>query len=109
MLCDGEWVDLADSDVDVTIGPWSTIFHDLAHAECVAHIGDISTRDRLWSRAMLAGAKRLEPTVSWEEIRLRPSAIAESVIEEINSAISSRSRKHQLFSWSYVAMGYRAW
>lgn len=56
-----------------------------------------------WSQALLKDAGRVEQSKSdWNKIFTSPAQIAQSIIEDVNNAISTRDTKKPLFVWSLI-------
>ena len=87
---------------DFRLGPWPTVFTALAgRVDCVAHIGAMATAPGRWSRAVVHGARVVEPHVDWRAIGDDPIAMVAAVVAELESTLADR-RSKPLLAWAHV-------
>jgi hypothetical protein len=87
---------------DFAMGPWPTVFSALSgRIDCVAHVGALATIAGRWSRAVVHGARVVEPSVDWNGIADDPAAMAAAVADEIAATLDRRTRR-PLLVWAHV-------
>jgi hypothetical protein len=84
------------------LGPWPTVFTALkGRVDCVAHVGAMATLPGRWSRAVVHGARVMEPRVDWNAIGDDPTAMVAAVAAEIEATLAER-RPAPLLVWAHV-------
>jgi hypothetical protein len=99
------WNESQASAEEVSIGPWPTLFADLARrgADVEAHIGDLVNLPGPWVRALFHDAHVVRPSVDWNSIRYEPRAIVSAVTQEVESALKAAGPSGRpLFVWAHV-------
>lgn len=92
----------APGDTSLRFGPWPTVFGALApRVTCVAHVGGLNTLPGRWSRAVVHGARVVEPSVDWNAIANDPIAMSAAVEAEVEATLAE-PRSGPLLVWAHV-------
>src|SRR5262249_50189374 len=87
---------------EVALGPWSTVFTTLnGSVDCVAHPGGLATPPSRWCRALVTGARIVQPSADWNAMHIDPMAMVATVIEEVDATLAAR-RSTPLLAWAHL-------
>ncbi len=90
------------AEEDFSIGPWPTVFTALSgRVDCVAHVGALATVPGRWARAVVHGARVVEPHVDWQAIGNDPIAMVAAVTAGLESTLADR-QSTPLLAWAHV-------